>query len=152
MLIGQTAINFSANVFSAVFGFINVVVFTRLFSPLDFGTYVLGFGFAVTVSTFLSSWLRLHIIREQARSDGTDVRGAVLPGFFLSCLISPLAYVAGRLVGLEADASIAAVGLAIAIAFFETGVDLLRARLQAFTMMRATMLRAVLVPGFGIAF
>ena len=118
MLIGQTAINFSANIFSAVFGFINVVVFTRLFSPLDFGTYVLGFGFAVTVSTFLSSWLRLHIIREQARSDGTDVRGTVLPGFFLSCLTSPLAYVAGRLVGLEADASIAAVGLAITIAFF----------------------------------
>ena len=46
MLVGQTAINFAANVFSAAFGLVNVMVFTRLFAPAEFGTYVLGFGFA----------------------------------------------------------------------------------------------------------
>ena len=46
MLLGQTAINFAANAFSAAFGLVNVVIFTRLFAPAGFGIYVLGAGFA----------------------------------------------------------------------------------------------------------
>jgi O-antigen/teichoic acid export membrane protein len=152
MLAGQTAINFAANAFSAAFGLLNVIVFTRLFAPAEFGTYVLGFGFATTVSAFLMSWLRLPIMREQARGDGTDVRGIILPGFFLSCLISPAAYIAARMAGLENDTALAALGLALAVGFFETTQELLRARLQAFTVMKATMVRATLVPALGIAF
>jgi O-antigen/teichoic acid export membrane protein len=33
MLVKQTAIYFFVNVFSAAFGFLNVVVFTRIFEP-----------------------------------------------------------------------------------------------------------------------
>ena len=51
MLLGQTAINFAANVFSAAFGLVNVVIFTRLFAPAEFGIYVLGAGFAAIRST-----------------------------------------------------------------------------------------------------
>ena len=69
MLVGQTAINFAANVFSAAFGLLNVMLFTRLFAPGEFGIYVLGAGFAVITSTFLTSWLRLPIMREQARGE-----------------------------------------------------------------------------------
>src|ERR1700688_2113302 len=92
MLVEQTAINFAANVFSAAFGLLNVIIFTRLFAPAEFGIYVLGAGFAAIVSTFLCSWLRLPIMREQARGDGTDVRGIILPGLFLSCLLAPFAF------------------------------------------------------------
>ena len=152
MLIGQTAINFGANAFSAVFGLLNVIIFTRFFAPAEFGTYVLGVGFASMACAFLCSWLHLFISREQARGDGTDVRGIVLPGFLLSCLVSPAAYVAARLAGLDNDAALAAVGLALTVGFFETTQQLLRARLQAFTVMKATMLRAILVPALGIAF
>jgi O-antigen/teichoic acid export membrane protein len=152
MLIEQTAINFAANVISAVFGLINVVVFTRLFAPAEFGTYVLGVGFATTMSIFANSWLRLPIMREQARCDGTDVRGIILPGLMLSFMLAPAGYVAARLAGLPADTSLAAVGLAVVIGLFETSQDLLRARLQAFTLLKATALRAVLLPVLGIAF
>jgi O-antigen/teichoic acid export membrane protein len=152
MLVEQTAINFAANVFSAAFGLLNVIVFTRLFAPAEFGTYVLGAGFAAIVSTFLCSWLRLPIMREQARGDGTDVRGIILPGLFLSCLLAPFAYVAARLVGLGNGPAVAAIGLAVAIGLFETSQELLRARLQAFTVMKATAVRAVLVPALGITF
>jgi O-antigen/teichoic acid export membrane protein len=152
MLVGQTAINFAANVFSAAFGLLNVVVFTRLFAPAEFGIYVLAAGFAVIASTFLTTWLRLPIMREQARGDGTDVRGIVVPGLLLSCLLGPAAYLSGRLLGLENDAAMAAVGLALAVGFFETSQELLRARLQAFTVMKATMIRAILVPALGVAF
>ena len=40
MLVGQTAINFAANVFSAAFGLLNVMVFTRLFAPAEFGSFI----------------------------------------------------------------------------------------------------------------
>jgi O-antigen/teichoic acid export membrane protein len=150
MLVGQTAINFAANVISAVFGLINVMVFTRLFAPAEFGTYVLGTGFAAIASAFVSNWLRLPIMREYARDDGTDIRGIVLPGLIASCLLAPLICFAAALAGIGIDAALAAAGLALAIGFFEVGQDLLRARLRAFTVMKATIARAVLVSVFGI--
>ena len=152
MLVEQTAINLAANVLSAAFGLINVIVFTRLFAPAEFGIYVLGAGFAAIVSTFMCSWLRLPIMREQARGDGTDVRGVVLPGLLLSCLLAPIAYGAARLAGLATGPAMAAIALAVAIGLFETSQELLRARLAAFTVMKATAVRAILVPALGIGF
>src|ERR1700726_5050637 len=97
MLGEQTAINFAANVFSAAFGLLNVMVFTRLFAPAEFGTYVLAAGFAVIASTFLTTWLRLPIMREQARGDGTDVRGILVPGLLISCLAAPVTFLGAML-------------------------------------------------------
>jgi O-antigen/teichoic acid export membrane protein len=150
MLVEQTAVNFAANVISAVFGLINVMVFTRLFAPAEFGTYVLGAGFATIASAFMSNWLRLPIMREQARGDGTDIRGILLPGLMLSCLLAPLAYVVAVLAGIGSGPALAAAGLALAVGFFEIGQDLMRARLKVFTVMKATVVRAVLVSVFGI--
>jgi O-antigen/teichoic acid export membrane protein len=151
MLFGQTAINFAANVFSAAFGLINVVVFTRLFAPAEFGTYVLGLGFGTIASTFMTTWLRLPIMREQARGDGTDIRGIIVPGLLISCLSAPVTYIGAMLIGLASGPALAAAGLAVAISFFDTGQELLRARLRAFTIMKATIVRAVLVSVLGIA-
>jgi O-antigen/teichoic acid export membrane protein len=150
MLIGQTAINFAANVLSAAFGLINVMLFTRLFAPAEFGAYVLGFGFAAIACAFMSSWLRLPIMREQARGDGTDIRGILLPGLILSSLLAPLAYGGAMLAGSGSGPAMAAAGLALAMGFFEIGQDLLRARMKAFTVMKATLVRAVLVSLFGV--
>jgi O-antigen/teichoic acid export membrane protein len=151
MLVGQTAINFTANVISAAFGLINVMVFTRLFAPAEFGTYVLGVGFAAIATAFMSNWLRLPIMREQARGDGTDIRGILLPGLMLTCLLAPLAYAVAFLAGFGSGSAMAAAALALAMGFFEIGQDLLRAQLKAFTVMKATVVRAVLVSVFGVA-
>ena len=151
MLFGQTAINFAANVFSAAFGLINVVVFTRLFAPAEFGTYVLGLGFGTIASTFMTTWLRLPIMREQARGDGTDIRGIIVPGLLISCLAAPITFLGAMLIGLDSGPALAAAGLAVAISFFDTGQDLLRARLRAFTVMKAVIVRAVMVSVLGIA-
>ena len=78
MLIGQASINLSANILSALLGLLSVIVFTRLFSPHDYGIYLLGVGFAAVVSTFLVGWFRNLILSGHARNDGTDVRGLVL--------------------------------------------------------------------------
>jgi O-antigen/teichoic acid export membrane protein len=151
MLFGQTAINFAANVFSAAFGLINVVVFTRLFAPAEFGTYVLGLGFGTIASTFMTTWLRLPIMREQARGDGTDIRGVIVPGLLMSCLSAPVTYLGAMAIGLASRPALAAAGLAVAIGFFDTGQELLRARLRAFTVMKAVIVRALLVSVLGIA-
>jgi len=90
-------------------------------------------------------------MREQARGDGTDIRGILLPGLLLSCLLAPLAYVVAVLAGIGSGPALAAAGLALAVGFFEIGQDLMRVRLKAFTVMKATVVRAVLVSVFGIA-
>src|SRR3978361_230916 len=104
MLIGQASINLSANILSALLGLLSVFIFTRLFSPHDYGIYLLGIGFASVVSTFLAGWFRNLILSGHARNDGTDVRGVVISGYFIGCLAAPAAYGLGRLIGLGASA------------------------------------------------
>ena len=53
MLIGQASINLTANILSALLGLLSVFIFTRLFSPHDYGVYLLGVGFASVVSVVL---------------------------------------------------------------------------------------------------
>ncbi|MBI5264066.1 MAG: lipopolysaccharide biosynthesis protein [Bradyrhizobium sp.] len=151
MLIGQASLYLIANAVSALVGLVSVWVFTRLFSPHDYGIYLLGVGFAAVVSVFLGGWFRNLIMGGQARNDGTDVRGTVIAGYTLCCLLTPIAYGIARLVGLETEAAIAAVVLAVAIGLFELNQDLAKARLQASTVMIATVVRAVSAVGLGIA-
>jgi O-antigen/teichoic acid export membrane protein len=151
MLIGQASINLSANILSALLGLLSVFIFTRLFSPHDYGVYLLGVGFALVVSTFLAGWFRNLILSGHARNDDTDVRGVVISGYLVCCLAAPAAYGLGRLVGLDAMAAAAAVGLAIAIGLFELTQDLVRARLRAVAVMKATLVRAVAALGLGAA-
>lgn len=145
MLIGQASINLAANALSALLGLLSVFIFTRLFSPLDYGVYLLGVGFASVFCVCLVSWFRNLILSEHARSDGTDVRGLVLSGYSICCLSAPIAYGAARLVGLDNTTALAAVVLAVAIGLFELTQDLIRARLMAVAVMKATLVRAVAV-------
>jgi O-antigen/teichoic acid export membrane protein len=149
MLIGQASINLAANAFSAALGLLSVFIFTRLFSPHDYGVYLLGVGFASVISVFLVGWFRNLILSGHARNDGTDVRGLVISGYLICCLTAPIAYGLGRLVGLDTNAALAAVALAVAIGLFELTQDLVRARLMALSVMKATLVRAVAVLGLG---
>jgi O-antigen/teichoic acid export membrane protein len=150
MLIGQASINLSANVLSALLGLLSVFVFTRLFSPHNYGIYLLGVGFASVVSVFLVGWFRNLILSGHARNDGTDVRGVVISGYLICCLAAPIAYGLGRVVGLDPSAALAAVVLSVAIGLFELTQDLIRARLMALTVMKATLVRAASVLCLGV--
>jgi O-antigen/teichoic acid export membrane protein len=151
MLIGQASINLSANILSALLGLLSAFAFTRLFSPHDYGIYLLGVGFASVVSVFLVGWFRNLILSGHARDDGTDVRGLVISGYSICCLAAPLACGLGRLVGLDAAAALAAVVLSVVIGLFELTQDLVRARLMALTVMRATLVRAASLLCLGVA-
>ena len=151
MLFSQAAIYFSANVFSAILGLLNVTVFTRLFDFDDYGIYALGMAFAIVLNTCLTSWLRLPIQRENARGDGTDVRGIVVIGLALSCIAAPLAYPVALLSGLSKEAAVAATAVALMMGVFEVGLEILRSRLQVITYATATAVRAIVVSVFGIS-
>ncbi|MGY3530255.1 lipopolysaccharide biosynthesis protein [Bradyrhizobium sp. USDA 4452] len=151
MLIGQASINLTANVLSALLGLFSVFIFTRLFAPHDYGIYLLGVGFASVISVFLVGWFRNLILSGHARNDGTDVRGLVVSGYLICCLTAPIAWLLARHVGLDAAAALAAVVLAVAIGLFELTQDLLRARLKAFSVMKATLVRAAALLGLGVA-
>ena len=151
MLIGQASINLVANVLSALLGLLSVVIFTRLFSPHDYGVYLLGVGFASVVSTFLAGWFRNLILSMHARDDGTDVRGLVISGYLVCCLTAPAAYGLGRLLGLDSLAAAAAVVLAVIVGLFELTQDLVRARLRAIMAMKATLVRAVSAVCLGVS-
>ena len=150
MLIGQASINLTANILSALLGLLSAFAFTRLFSPHDYGIYLLGVGFASVVSVFLVGWFRNLILSRHARDDGTDVRGLLISGYSICCLVAPLGYGLGRLVGLDAAPALAAVVLAVVIGLFELTQDLVRARLMAFTVMRATLVRAASLLCLGV--
>jgi O-antigen/teichoic acid export membrane protein len=141
-MIGLASINLIANILSAGLGLLSVFIFTRLFSPHEYGIYVLGVGFASVVSTFLAGWFRNLILSKHARDDGTDVRALVLHGYLLCCLTAPAAFGLGRLLGLDAVLSAAAISLAIAVGLFELTQDLVRARLRAFVALKGTLVRA----------
>ncbi|MFH0301802.1 oligosaccharide flippase family protein [Bradyrhizobium sp. 31Argb] len=150
MLIGQASINLTANILSALLGLLSVFVFTRLFSPHDYGVYLLGIGFASVISVFLVGWFRNLILSGHARNDGTDVRELVLSGYIICCLTAPIAYVLARLAGLDNTAAFATVALSVAIGLFELTQDLVRARLMALSVMKATLVRAVSVLTLGV--
>jgi O-antigen/teichoic acid export membrane protein len=152
MLARHTAFYFLANAFSAVFGLVNVVVFTRLFAADAFGDYLLGFAFATFFATFLSSAIKLSILRDQARGDGTDVRPSALAALLLCSLALPPGYLAARLANLAPAVAIASIGLTLAVVVYDTSQELLRAEQKAASFMRGTVVRAVLVSGLGIAF
>ena len=152
MLVGQTAINFAANVISAAFGLINVVIFTRLFAPAEFGTYVLGVGFGTIATTFMSHVAAAsHHAGAGARRRHRHPRHHRCRGCCFRACSAPLTYLGAMLAGLASGPALAAAGLAVAVGFFETGQELLRARLQAFTVMKATVVRAVMVSALGVA-
>src|SRR4029077_111182 len=73
-----------------------------------------------------------------------------ISGYLVCCLAAPVAYGLGRLVGLGASSALAAVVLAVAIGLFELTQDLLRARLRALTVMKATLVRAAAVLCLGV--
>ena len=152
MLATDTAFYFLANAFSAVFGVVNVVAFTRLFAADAFGDYLLGFAFATFFATFLSSAIKLSILRNQARGDGTDVRPPALAALLLCALALPFGYLAARLANLAPAVAIASICLTVAVLVYDTTQELLRAEQKAASYMRGTAARAVLVSGLGIGF
>lgn len=151
-LVRQTSTYFLANAASAVFGLLNVVIFTRLIGPGEYGIYVVGNAFCGILTAVLFTWLRQAILREESKEDSADIRGTVVLGFAVTCLASPLLYFAASyFLVMDWRATAATIALGFMVGFFELGQELLRARQRSMLVLRSTILRAVLVSTFGTA-
>ncbi len=145
-LVRQTSTYLAANAASAVFGLLNVVIFTRLINPADYGVYIVGTAFSAIAIAMLFTWLRQGILREQAKNDGSDIRGTIILGFIMACLPFPIIFTAASyFMEMDWRATAAASILAICAGFFEMTLELLRARQQSALVLRSTLLRALLV-------
>jgi O-antigen/teichoic acid export membrane protein len=128
MLFRQSAVYMVANIAAALIGFASVMTLTRLVQPADYGIYVVVVSIGSIVMTLSFTWLRQSILRFQAEP-GVDIRLSALAGYVLTVACYPVALlVAMALFHLPFKTAAAAVLFAAALAFFELGQELQRAR------------------------
>lgn len=161
MLLRQSALYMSANIAAAVIGFTSVMVLTRLVAPTDYGVFVVAVGIGNVCATLLFTWLRHAILRFQSQP-GADVRLSALTGYGLTLLAYPIALaILLAVFKFPLNKAAAAVAFAGAIALFELGQEIQRARQQVRGYVSSTVVRsglslvfcfaAVLFGGGGLA-
>ncbi|QUS38550.1 polysaccharide biosynthesis protein [Tardiphaga alba] len=149
-LVKQTSVYFAANAASAAFGLLNVVIFTRLMTPAEYGIYIIGTALAAIIGAILFTWLRQAIARHEAKADGTDMRATVIAGFLCISLPLPLVVLAAaHFSAYDLKAVPAGIVFALCVGFYELSIELLRARQQTHHVLYATLGRAVLVTLLG---
>jgi O-antigen/teichoic acid export membrane protein len=144
-MVNQTIHYMIASVVSAAMGLLSAIVFTRLLSPDEYGVYVIGLSTAGIVSAMLFTWVRVSALRFQSEGGSVDIRATIFLAYLLSVLASPVAFVIATLTtSVSIERNIAAVCFALGLGLFELGQELLKARLQSFAFMFASITRACL--------
>ncbi|MBW9114076.1 oligosaccharide flippase family protein [Rhizobium cauense] len=145
MMVRQISAYMIANAVSALFGFVSVVLFTRMLSPHEYGIYVVGTGVAGVLSTLLFSWIKFSVLRFDSEGGSKDVRTTALCGYAALVLFSPLVILATWLIAEDASAYVVpAVFVAFMVGLFEFVQEVFRARQQTSAYMWSVILRAVL--------
>ncbi len=143
MLIRQTSTYMVAHGTSAILGFLSVVLFTRLLTPAEYGIYVVALSVAGIISALLFTWVRLSVLRFESEGERTDIRLTALAAYVVSVVTLPAALgVTVWALAVPVDKALAAILLAAALGLFELGQEILRARLDSTSYMRATVIRA----------
>jgi O-antigen/teichoic acid export membrane protein len=142
-MLNQTVHYMVASVVSAAIGLLSAIVFTRLLTPEEYGVYVIGLSTAGIVSALLFTWVRVSALRFQSEGGAVDVRATIFVAYLISALAAPVALVIATLsTSVSIERNVAAVVFALGLGLFELGQELLRARLQSFTFMSASIVRA----------
>jgi O-antigen/teichoic acid export membrane protein len=145
VMLSQTFHYSVASVVSAAIGLLSAVVFTRLLSPQEYGVYVVGLSTAGIVSALLFTWVRVAALRFQSEGGAVDVRKTIFVAYLISALAAPVALLIATLTtSVSLERNLAAIFFALGLGLFELGQELLKARLQSFTFMTASIIRACL--------
>ncbi len=148
----QTGLYMLASVGGAAVAFAGTALFTRLYAPADYGVYVTANALGGVLSAMLFTWVRLSVLRIEARGDGSDVRLTALACYAGSAatlaVLAPALHAVG---GLPWAVSAGACLFAGTIALFELQLEILRARQRVRAYALASAGRAVLMVGAGSA-
>ncbi|WP_244919865.1 oligosaccharide flippase family protein [Rhizobium grahamii] len=138
-----------ANAISAAFGFVSVVLFTRMLSPHEYGIYVVGTGVAGVISTLLFGWIKFSVLRFESEGGDKDVRTTALYAYVGLVLVSPLVVAATWLITENSSRYVVpAVFVAFMVGLFEFVQEIFRSRQQTGAYMWSVILRAVLTVVF----
>ena len=144
-MLSQTFHYSVASVVSAAIGLLSAVVFTRLLTPEEYGVYVVGLSTAGIVSALLFTWVRVSALRFQSEGGAVDVRKTIFVAYLISALAAPVALLVATLTtSVSLERNLAAIFFALGLGLFELGQELLKARLQSFAFMSASIIRACL--------
>ncbi len=149
MMFRQISAYMIANAVSALFGFVSVVLFTRMLSPHEYGIYVVGTGVAGVISTLLFGWIKFSVLRFDSEGGSKDVRTTALFAYAGLMLLSPLVILATWLFAEDSSTYVVpAVFVAFMVGLFEFVQEVFRSRQQTGAYMWSVILRAVLTVVF----
>jgi O-antigen/teichoic acid export membrane protein len=149
MLVRHAATYLAGNVATALFGFLGVTLYTRLLSPEQYGTYVLGHAAAGILSAFLFVWVKFSLVRYQSEGEHVDVRTTAFVAYVGSASVMALGAGAAVLTtDLPPIMVASSCFFCLTLAGFELSQEVMRARLEAGRVMRSSILRSGL--GFGL--
>ena len=153
MLIRQAAVYMASNVATAVLGFSCAAVFTRLFTPADYGVYLVANSVGAILSALLYTWVRLSVLRLEAQTEASDVRATALGCYAAStgflAVAFPVLLVVFRLSWPEA---VGACLFAATIALFEMQLEMLRAKGLVKRYALGAAIRGLLMLLLGVGF
>ncbi|MBB3320260.1 MULTISPECIES: oligosaccharide flippase family protein [unclassified Rhizobium] len=145
MMFRQISTYMIANAVSAAFGFVSVVLFTRMLSPHEYGIYVVGTGVAGVISTLLFGWIKFSVLRFESEGGRKDVRTTALYAYGGLMLVSPLVVAVTWLIAENSSTYVVpAVFVAFMVGLFEFVQEIFRSRQQTGAYMWSVILRAVL--------
>lgn len=153
MLIRHAAIYMASNVVSAALGFGSAAIFTRLFTPGDYGVYLVANSIGGILAATLFTWVRLSVLRMEAQSHDADVRATALGGYAVSAalLVGVLPVLAFGF-HLPWQESVGACLFAVTIAFFEMQLEMLRAKQRVSRYALGAGVRAAMMLALGVTF
>ena len=153
MVIRHAAVYMVSNVVAAALGFACAAVFTRLFTPADYGIYLVANSAGGILSAALFTWVRLSVLRMEAQTREADVRATAFGCYAASAVLLVVAYPVLRYaVGLPWQEAFGACTFAASIALFEMQLEMLRAKGMVTRYAFGTGLRALFMLGLGVAF
>lgn len=146
----QTAFYMLSSIAAAALGFAGTALFTRLYAPAEYGVYLTANAVGAILSALLFTWVRLSVLRIEARGDASDVRVTAFgcyagSALFLAVMAPALRFGAGLPWAVVGGACL----FAGTIAFFELQLEILRARQRvgAYAMASSTRAALMLVAG-----
>jgi O-antigen/teichoic acid export membrane protein len=132
-----------ASAFSALFGLLSAVVFTRVLSPGEYGVYVVGVTTAGIFSAILFTWVRLSALRFQSEGGTVDIRATVFLAYLISlCALPVLIVAAAPFSGYSLERGLGAALFTSGLGLFELGQEVLKARIQIRWFLVGTMVRS----------
>jgi len=122
-----------ANILQGIVGFATLMVFTRIMSATDYGSYVLAFGVSSIAYTLVFTWMesamaRFYPAERQADPEAPLLYGTIYRLFLAVALLFLLLLAAGAALWPVHDANERALKLAVTVGLLATAPRPWRAR------------------------